>query len=303
MLQVEAAARGLPDLNNNKQATKATINWQQSFDSIQPQCKMVALNEMQRAKLLSKWNESPNTPFKFVSPNNDIVLCTYCEKTFNVKQNCDLRQHSTRNVHEANKRLKSKKRTALQATLEEVTAGGKLMSPAEVMHKELCEALLSADIPLFKMHNPELKKFLEKNIGKTMPSEANLRQKYVPMCYQEVTAKMREEIGQASIWVSSDCAKDSTGREVANVVVGKLDSDSFSPPFLAKVAFLETANGDNMARLINDTTRMLDPNFDGERLRVFVSDAAPYMLKCGRNLQVFFPKVLHVTCACHGLAL
>ncbi len=33
---------------------------------------MVALNAMQGAKLLSKWNESPNTAFKFVSPNNDI---------------------------------------------------------------------------------------------------------------------------------------------------------------------------------------------------------------------------------------
>ncbi len=31
-------------------------------------------NAMQRAKLLSKWNESPNTPLKFVSTNNDIVL-------------------------------------------------------------------------------------------------------------------------------------------------------------------------------------------------------------------------------------
>ncbi len=29
---------------------------------------MVALNVMQGAKLLSKWNESLNTPFKFVSP-------------------------------------------------------------------------------------------------------------------------------------------------------------------------------------------------------------------------------------------
>lgn len=171
------------------------------------------------------------------------------------------------------------------------------------MNEELCEALLSAGIPLKKMENSHLRHFLEKYIGKTIPCEAALRKKYVPLCYEEVMKSMKEELKEGSLWVSTDCSRDAMGREVANVIIGKLDCDKFQPPFLFKVAFLETADSSAMARLVNDTFRTLDPNFDSSRARIFVSDAAPYMIKCGKSLQVFFPRLLHLTCIIHGISL
>nr|CAH7714811.1 unnamed protein product [Callosobruchus chinensis] len=37
------------------------------------------------------------------------------------------------------------------------------------------------------------------------------------------------------------------------------------------------------------------------KICVFVSDAAPYMVKAGQALKVFYPKLLHITCLAHGL--
>ncbi len=58
-----------------------------------------------------------------------------------------------------------------------------------------------------------------------------------------------------------------------------------------------------MARLVNDTMHKLDPEFDCNRARILLSDAAPYMVKCGRDLCTFFPRLMHVTCIAHGLHL
>ena len=90
---------------------------------------------------------------------------------------------------------------------------------------------------------------------------------------------------------------------MANVIVGRLDQDQFHKPFLTRVAFLETADSGTMSRLVKDTLRALDPNFDSSRFRIFVSDAAPYMCKAGRDLKVFFPRLVHLTCVLHGISL
>ncbi|VVC26307.1 Ribonuclease H-like domain [Cinara cedri] len=36
---------------------------------------------------------------------------------------------------------------------------------------------------------------------------------------------------------------------------------------------------------------------------LFLSDAAPYMVKSGKSIQIFYPKVIRVTCIVHGLHL
>jgi hypothetical protein len=73
-------------------------------------------------------------------------------------------------------------------------------------------------------------------------------------------------------------------------------TEKFHQPYLVNVAFMESADGESTARLINDTLISLDTNFDAERAKVLLSDAAPYMIKCGKNLRIFFPLLLHATC-------
>jgi len=37
-----------------------------------------------------------------------------------------------------------------------------------------------------------------------------------------------------------------------------------------------------------------------ENVLLFVSDAAPYMVKAGKALNIFYPKLIHLTCLAHG---
>ena len=42
-------------------------------------------------------------------------------------------------------------------------------------------------------------------------------------------------------------------------------------------------------------------DFDSVNVLLFLTDAVPYMVKAGKALQVFHPKMIHVTCLAHGL--
>ena len=54
---------------------------------------------------------------------------------------------------------------------------------------------------------------------------------------------------------------------------------------------------------MNDSLRVIDPHFDNTRVKVFLSDGATYMVKCGRDLKVFYPDLVHIRCVVHGLHL
>lgn len=47
--------------------------------------------------------------------------------------------------------------------------------------------------------------------------------------------------------------------------------------------------------------RIIDSEFDRDKVLLFVSDAAPYMVKAGKGINVMYPKMVHITCLAHGL--
>jgi hypothetical protein len=254
-------------------------------------------------KYLREFNEKKDFPFTFPSARNSDCFCKYCEKSFNGSQKGLFKQHLKGEKHKKNTELK-KKRTATQALLEDVVEGQNTKkSKADEISAELCKALVASNIPLNKLQNPVFRGFLETHLAISIPSESLFRKKYIPGCYAEVMEKIKERLKEGSLWISADCSRDPKGREVANVIVGKLDGDKYSPPFLVNVAFLDKADAATMARLVNDTLRKLDPEFEADRARILLSDAAPYMVKCGKDLRVFFPRLLHVTCVAHALHL
>jgi hypothetical protein len=40
---------------------------------------------------------------------------------------------------------------------------------------------------------------------------------------------------------------------------------------------------------------------NNEKVLLLLSDAAPYMIKAGKTLNVFFPNMIHITCLAHML--
>lgn len=247
----------------------------------------------QQRHFLRAVNEDTGFPFKYLA-DNKTAFCKVCEKPFIAIQKCAFLQHVKSKKHELNKKIKTK-RSAMQAQLEDVVG----VSPKK--SKGLCEAMLAANIPWIKLQNPILRNFLQDNLGITIQNESSLRNTYLPECYKEVFEQIRLDLQGSRVWISIDETTDSQKRYVASFLIGKLDSERFHAPYLSNCAFLKKADSSTMARFINDSLRMLWPNFDSSLLKVFVSDAAPYMVKCGKDLKVFYPDMNHITCIAHGV--
>ncbi len=91
-----------------------------------------------------------------------------------------------------------------------------------------------------------------------------------------------------------------TGHSVGNILIRKLDEQKYHAPYLVNCAFLDKCDSSVSARLINDTLKLI-PNLDPDKARVLLSDAAPYMVKAGSDLKVFYPSLKHDTCLAHAL--
>lgn len=112
---------------------------------------------------------------------------------------------------------------------------------------------------------------------------------------------IQKDLQDQPLWISLDGSNDDVGREVVNVIVGHLDQNCFHHPFLVKCDFVITTDSATMARLVNDTLRMLNANFNANNAKLLVTDSAEYVRKCGRDLKVFYPSLLHITCLAHLL--
>lgn len=96
-------------------------------------------------------------------------------------------------------------------------------SKKSFFNHDMCQALLSANIPLQKLQNETFKKFLEKYTNKLIPDKSTLRKIHVFQCYQKTIDKIRSYVENKKIWVTSDKTVDAEGRYVVNVVVGTLE--------------------------------------------------------------------------------
>ena len=104
------------------------------------------------------------------------------------------------------------------------------------------------------------------------------------------------------IWVSIDETSDVDGRFVANVVVDNLKHEQPGEIFLLACEVLERVNNSSIAVVFNNAVNLLWPDkVEQENALLFVSDAAPYMIKAAKVLQLLYPKMIHVTCLVYTL--
>jgi hypothetical protein len=71
--------------------------------------------------------------------------------------------------------------------------------------------------------------------------------------------------------------------------------------FLLVYEVLERVNN-SFTVVFDNAMNLLGPDkVEGENVLLFVSDAAPYMIKAVKALQLLYPKMVHVTCLAHAL--
>ncbi|PNF19297.1 hypothetical protein B7P43_G07511 [Cryptotermes secundus] len=234
---------------------------------------------------------------EMISTYNEILYCRVCEKTFGCEKRFQVLQHLNTNIHKENIKIKSTKSAPVQKLHSEFSNNS-----FSQFSFDLCEAFLAADIPLWKLINPTLRNFIEKYTQCKVPDESTVRKNYVKQCYDLTIESIRDKIQDNFVWVSIDETQDCEGRFIANCIVGSLNKNKQSTPYLLAVVQFKTTNSSAVSGFFINSMNLLWPNgIQYERVLLFVTDAASYIMKAGTALKVIFPNMTHLTCLAHGL--
>uniref|UniRef100_A0A2S2PVX4 DUF659 domain-containing protein n=1 Tax=Sipha flava TaxID=143950 RepID=A0A2S2PVX4_9HEMI len=247
--------------------------------------------------LIKQWialyNKTDHTIF---TTDGSVVFCQLCDKKIVCTKKFQIQQHVDTALHKSALNRKANDNKQQFFVLDAKPKSG------NIFNEDFCSALIVANIPWNKLQIPEFKNFLEKYTGKHIPDESILRKNYLGPCYNNVINAIREIIGNSDIWIAVDETTDTNGRYIANLLVGVLECDTPSQPYLLACKELPKTNHSTVSRFINDSLKILwSAGGNDENLRLFLSDAAPYMVKTGDALKVFYPNIIHVTCVAHML--
>jgi hypothetical protein len=168
--------------------------------------------------------------------------------------------------------------------------------------KDLCEMMVSANIPLHKVNNEQFRNVLEKYTNWYIPTDSTLPKNYLPSCYEYVLRKIRRRGADNKIWVSIDETMDIGSRYVANVVIGTLFADHPGDIYLLYSEVLDRVNHTTVASIFDNTMKLLwEGEVKRDNILLFVTDTAPYMVKAANDLHVLHPRVVHLTCLAQAL--
>lgn len=170
-------------------------------------------------------------------------------------------------------------------------------------NEELCKAMVASNIPLKKLNNTNLRSFLQKYCTYNIPEESFVRKKCVDSLYNATVLQIKKLIGDNYFYIVVDETTDSSGRYMAHLLIGVLEEEKPGISYLISSKQIDKTNNLTITRFIQDAlTNFFLPNtVPIEKFLILLSDAAPYMLKAGQNLKIFYENLLHVTCLAHGI--
>lgn len=220
-----------------------------------------------------------------------------CDEKVNASQNSQVTQHIKTGKHVSNVQRKTKTGQFKNQLLLTNFQSGEGGSSSSEFSMDLTRAFLESNIALHKITKPGFVEFLEKYTKFAAPSESTLRQKCVPVLYNECIEKMKSIAAEKFLWVSIDESTDCEQRCIANFVFGVLGERDRSYLFASQP--LEATNANTVASFFDVTIN--DLGVDKKNILLVVTDAAPYMVCAMNSLKVLYPKMIHVTCLAHGI--
>jgi len=142
---------------------------------------------------------------KFKTDGN-VLYCNICNKSITAEKKSQVDQHIKSAAHESYINSSSYGRQT-QLLISECI----IPLLTKSFYLDLISALVSADISLCKIENPEFKGFLYKYTGQGITSESVLRKSYLRKYYQSKMENIKEKLTGRKLWVSTDETTDSCG--------------------------------------------------------------------------------------------
>jgi hypothetical protein len=102
--------------------------------------------------------------------------------------------------------------------------------------------------------------------------------------------------------MSIDGTMDIGSRYVVNVVTGTLFAGHPGDIDLLDSQVLDRVNHTTISAVFDNAMKLLwEREVKGDNILLFVTDAAPYMVKATKGLQILYPRMVHLTCLAHAL--
>ena len=189
-----------------------------------------------------------------LSTDGAVLNCIPCEKVLNADTRFQVVQHLETGKH---KKCVERKNSKGQQLFLAGSLGkqGKL-SPFSL---DLCIAFTAADIPLYKLENPQLRSFFSKYLrpSDSIPHDSTLRKTYLSIWYHSTMNLIQEKVAGHKVWISIDETVDVKGRQVANVIVGIFLIDGLGKQYLLTTEILEKTNHSTIGRLFTESIKLL----------------------------------------------
>ena len=160
---------------------------------------------------------------------------------------------------------------------------------------KVTSAFLSADIPLYKLRNPEMQSLFQ-FLGRKAPSESACRKRVDDMGKCEVD-RVCEILLDKIIFMVID-ESEISGCKYLNTLVGNIEVPETTYLLHCKI-LCTSPNQQTIVHAVDDAIRTLQANRNNFVL--MLTDAARYMTAAGRLVKGIYPKLFHITCTAHAL--
>jgi hypothetical protein len=175
-----------------------------------------------------------------------IVIYLACNRSIGCSMKSRLEQNARSSLHTKNMQLSFSKKLVLLTQVQQSSTS------RNELFKDMCNWMVSANSPWFKLQMPEFRSFLEKYCKQHMPDQSTLRKHYLPTWYEETLENMRGNIGVAFLWVAVGCF-------IENLVAVNLDIEVPSNPHLICFKVLRHTYHSTVAIFLNDWLKALWP--------------------------------------------
>ena len=128
---------------------------------------------------------------QFFKTNGNVLICKVCDKNLYVDRKRQMDQH-IRTVNHQERLLTS---TLKKEQQQQSNCTGKF-------NQALTEAMLSADIPFWKLQKVCFNNFLKRWTCQNIPCESVLRKVHLKRCYDSKMDFIKSRIKDKKIWVS-----------------------------------------------------------------------------------------------------
>lgn len=226
--------------------------------------------------------------------NGEYVVCKYC--CYNVlyvskRGVYSHLRHVAQNGHQENK--------ANWMKVEENFKKGE--HNGYKMQEAFCQYMNDCNIPFATVEHPSAKNFLA-HFGFDIKSKHYYIDNILQQSATDYTNILYSSFINKNIYIMFDETSNTRKETVIHILLGILENERFSSPFLIKSQTIVSTVGLDIYKTINEVLLPLERhNFNKDRVKAVITDGAKNVKKCAKFLKEKYSNCVHIVCLCHNL--